>query len=117
MIKRLFKKWRKVTPAHSEKASTSYVDSDETIVIDMSAEESFAPDEVRVQFDAAPTQPEPSTQAPAAPPSGSAAPDTATNADDDHTQEPERAWGSLREEGHQTGKGGWPRALCGGGRD
>ena len=86
MIKRLFKKWRKVTPAHSEKASTSYVDSDETIVIDMSAEESFAPDEVRVQFDAAPTQPEPSAQAPAAPPSGSASPDTATNADDDHTQ-------------------------------
>ena len=85
-MKRWFAKWRKRSPAQLEPATSAYVDSDETIVINMSEEERFAPDEVRVQLDAAPAAPEPATQAPAARPSGPAPADGATDADGDHTQ-------------------------------
>jgi len=85
-MKRWFEKWWKVTPAQPEQAASAYVDSDETIVINMSAEERFEPDEVRVQFDADAAEAEPIAPAPAAPPSGLTSSDAATNADDDHTQ-------------------------------
>jgi hypothetical protein len=75
-MKRWFAKWRKRTPARSEPAASTYVDSDETIIINMSEEERFAPDEVRVQLDAAP----------AARSAEPASPDAAPNADSDHTQ-------------------------------
>jgi pSer/pThr/pTyr-binding forkhead associated (FHA) protein len=85
-MKRWFEKWRKVAPARPKQAAAAYVDSDETIVINMSAEEHFAPDEVRVQFDPDSSEPEPTTQAPAAPQSGPAPTDAASDVTGDHTQ-------------------------------
>lgn len=75
-MKRWFAKWRKGSPARPEPAAAAYVDSEETIVINMSEEERFAPDEVRVQLDAAP----------AAPQSKPASPAASAPSDSDHTQ-------------------------------
>jgi pSer/pThr/pTyr-binding forkhead associated (FHA) protein len=82
-MKRWFTKRRKPTSPQTQRAASDYVDSDETIVINMSAEERFAPDEVRVQFEADTAEPDPMAQTPAAPAS---APGSTANADDDHTQ-------------------------------
>ncbi len=82
-MKRWFMKRRKATPPQTQQDVSAYVDSDETIVINMSAEERFAPDEVRVQFDADAGEPEPIAQTPA---TSASAPDTTANADGDHTQ-------------------------------
>ncbi len=85
-MKRWFEIWRKVTPAQRAQEASAYVDSDETIVINMSAEERFEPDEVRVQFDADAAEAEPIAPAPAAPQPELAPSNAATNVDGDHTQ-------------------------------
>ncbi len=82
-MKRWFTRRRKAALQQSPKAAPAYVDSDETIVINMSAEEHFAPDEVRVQIDADAADPESAGQAGAAPLSPAGAP---SDADGDQTQ-------------------------------